>query len=135
MAANRAAGGPGLSKQSYMLFRKMREIDAVMTPALEGCVHEVHPEVSFTVISGAPMQHNKKTPAGRQQRLGILTEQGLPLDLFDPHPWKKKDAAPDDLVDAGVCALTAVRLARGLAMCLPADPPRDSTGLRMAIWA
>lgn len=135
MAANRAAGGPGLSKQSYMLFRKMREIDQLMSPVLEGCVHEVHPEVSFTAISGSPMQHNKKTPEGRAERLAVLTAHGLPAELFEPHPYRRKDAVPDDLVDAGVCALSAVRLARGEAISLPEDPPRDGKGLRMAIWA
>ncbi|MEO1038897.1 MAG: DUF429 domain-containing protein [Pseudomonadota bacterium] len=135
LARNRAAGGPGLSRQSFHLFAKMREIDTIMTPALEGCVHESHPELVFTVLNGAPMAHNKKAAEGRAERLRVLTEAGLPLSLFEPHPLTRSQAAPDDLVDAGALALTAQRLAQGQALSLPDDPPRDRRGLRMAIFA
>jgi len=134
-AANRAAGGPGLSKQAFNLFPKIREIDAAMTPALEGCVHEVHPELAFATLSGAPMAHAKRTAPGRAERLDVLAAAGLPADLFEPHPYPKSSAAPDDLVDAGVLALSAMRIAEGEALCLPEDPPRDERGLRMAIFA
>lgn len=132
---NRAAGGPGLSRQSFNLFAKMREIDAVMSPALEGCLHESHPELVFATLAGRPMAHAKRTPAGRAERLDVLAGQGLDPALFEPHAFKHKIAAPDDVLDAAACALAAVRLAEGNALCLPADPPRDDTGLRMAIFA
>ncbi len=134
-AANRAAGGPGLSKQSWNLFPKLREVDAVMAPTLEGCVHECHPELSFALIAGAPMAHPKRTGEGRAERLAVLERQGLPRALFDPHSFPRRQAAADDLVDAGVLALSAARIARGEAACLPGDPPRDARGLRMAIFA
>lgn len=132
---NRAAGGPGLSKQTWNIMPKMAEIDAVMSPQLEGCMHEVHPELSFAVLAGHPMTHPKRTKEGRAERLGVLAAQGLPRELFEPHPFKRRDAAPDDLLDAAAAALSAVRLADGSAISLPADPPRDETGLRMAIFA
>lgn len=132
---NRAAGGPGLSKQCWNIVAKMAEIDAVMTPQLEGCLHEVHPELSFATLAGAPMTHPKRTGEGRAERLAVLDAHGLPRDLFDPHPFRRRQVAPDDLLDAAACALSAVRIAGGRAVCLPEDPPRDSTGLRMAIFA
>lgn len=135
LAFNRTAGGTGLSKQSWNIMGKMREIDDLMSPLREGCVHEVHPELSFSQLSGAPMQHPKRQWEGRNERLKVLTDNGLPRDLFDPHPYKIKDVAKDDLLDAAVCARSAIRIARGEALCLPADPPRDAKGLRMAIWA
>jgi predicted RNase H-like nuclease len=134
-AANRAGGAKGLSKQCWMITPKMREIDAVMTPSLEGCVHEVHPEASFTALSGAPMAWPKRMPEGRDERLRVLRRAGFDVSLIEPHAFPKSQAAPDDLVDAAVCALSAARIARGQALCFPQNPPRDGRGLRMAIFA
>lgn len=134
-AANRAAGGKGLSKQSFNIFAKMIEIDRLMAPEKESFVFETHPETSFTAITGGPARFAKKTKEGRAERLDLLTLSGLPESLFHPHPYPRKAAAPDDLVDAGLCLLTALRIAQGSALRLPEDPPRDGTGLRMAIFA
>ena len=132
---NRAAGGPGLSKQSFHLFTRMREIDAAMSPALEGCVHESHPELVFAALTGAPMAENKKSAQGRTDRLAALIAHGLPEALLEPHPFARGRVAPDDLVDAGALALAATRIASGEAIRLPDEPPRDQRGLRMAIFA
>ncbi|MGY6628491.1 MAG: PfkB family carbohydrate kinase [Oceanicaulis sp.] len=134
-ALNRAAGGTGLAAQSFALFKKIRDIDDAMTPMLEGCVFETHPETTIAALTGAPAAHNKKTAEGRAERLALLIAHGLAQALFDPHPYKRGVAAPDDLIDAGLCLLTAQRIAAGTALCLPDDPPRDGRGLRMAIWA
>lgn len=133
---NRAAGGTGLSKQAFNLFAKIREVDAVMTPDLSrGVVFETHPEVSFTVLAGAPASYRKKTAEGRQERLALLTRAGLPEALFEPHPFKSSLCAPDDLIDAGLCVLTAQRIAAGEARSFPEAPPQDARGLIMAIHA
>ncbi len=135
MAANRAEGGPGLSKQAWNLFPKLREVDAVMRPDLEGVVFESHPELIFAAINGAPAIHPKRTPEGRAERLALLMAHGLPREVFEPHPFARKTCAPDDLIDAGLCALTARRIAAGVNLQLPQTPPRDGRGLRMAIFA
>tara|TARA_E500000318_G_scaffold35460_2_gene34630 strand:- start:189 stop:881 length:693 start_codon:yes stop_codon:yes gene_type:complete len=133
---NRAAGGPGLSKQAYHLFEKIREIDAVMTPDLSrGVVFETHPELTFAELSGEPAVHRKKTREGREERLALLVAQGLPEALFEPHPFKAGLCAPDDLIDAGLCVVTAMRIAGGEALRLPEDPPEDGQGLLMALHA
>jgi pyridoxal kinase len=133
---NRAAGGPGLSKQAYHLIAKIREIDDIMTPDLSrGVVFETHPELTFTEISGEPALHRKKTREGREERLALLVAQGLPEALFEPHPFKSGLCAPDDLIDAGLCVLTAMRIAGGEALRLPEDPPEDGRGLLMALHA
>ena len=133
---NRAAGGPGLSKQAYHLFEKIREIDEVMTPDLSrGVVFETHPELTFAELSGEPAVHRKKTREGREERLALLVAQGLPEALFEPHPFKAGLCAPDDLIDAGLCVVTAMRIAGGEALRLPEDPPEDGQGLLMALHA
>jgi predicted RNase H-like nuclease len=42
--------------------------------------------------------------------------------------------APDDVIDAAVVCLTALRRAKGTAECLPAQAPQDRYGIEMAIW-
>ncbi len=143
LEANRAGGGVGLSRQSFHLIPKMRELDAAMTPARQTQVRECHPELAFTLLNGGrPMRFMKKTPEGRVERIGVLEREGRGfglergfLDLGRHIGLRGAGAARDDLVDAAVAALAAVRIARGAAVTLPADPPRDAKGLRMEIVA
>lgn len=133
MDFNRQAGGPGLSAQSFALFAKLREADAAITPDMCARVYETHPEAGFAVLGGAPMRHNKKTAEGRAERLALLVRHGMPASLLDPHPFPRSRCAPDDVLDAAMCALSARRILAGEAMSLPADPPRDGRGLPMRI--
>lgn len=133
MALNRAGGGPGLSAQSFALFKKLREVDAVITPQMSDRVFETHPEAGFVVLNGAPLVHAKKTAEGRAERLALLVTHGVPAFLLDPHPFAKTRCAPDDVLDAAMCALTARRILDGKAISLPASPPLDGRGLPMRI--
>lgn len=134
-AAQRAQTGKGLSKQSWMIAPKMREIDAVMTPALQPRVREGHPELAFTVAAGAPMMAAKRSFHGVFERLRILHHLGL-----DPAPLAGGlppgiDAAPDDLIDACILAHVAARCVQGKAERLPTEPATDARGLVMEMWA
>jgi predicted RNase H-like nuclease len=40
----------------------------------------------------------------------------------------------DDYIDALVCGWTAVRVVRGEARRIPAEPEKDERGLRMEMW-
>jgi predicted RNase H-like nuclease len=79
------------------------------------------------------MQHGKKTKQGHEERL-LLLEPWFGEHL---HKAVRERAAlgcsPDDLLDAFAACWTAEGIYRGLGQTLPADPPRDSTGLRMEI--
>jgi len=133
LATNRTGNGVGLSKQSFHLFPKMREIDAGMTPQLQARVRESHPELAFAILAGAPMAHPKRTAEGRVERLAVLQALGYDRSLLDPHPFARKQVSPDDLLDAAVLALSAARIARGEALRLPAEPEQDGRGLTMEI--
>lgn len=131
----------GMSRQAFGLLPKIREVDRLMTPALQNTVYEAHPELAFTAAAGAPMRLNKKTTAGREERLQALsraTEPSLlhPSQLLSQglNALKRTQAAADDLLDGMVLTRTAYRIATARATCLPPAPPVDSLSLRMEIW-
>jgi predicted RNase H-like nuclease len=127
----------GLSIQSFNILPKIREVDQLMTSTLQRCIHEAHPELAFMSLAGAPLQHNKKTPEGRAERLRILESvfRGIRQTFEnDCLPFKRSAVATDDVLDAYVLAWTASRISTGRANRVPGDPPVDRKGLRMEIW-
>lgn len=128
-----------ISKQGFMLFPKIREIDAAMTADLCNRVYEVHPELAFWRLNGgAAMRTPKKiksrvNPDGMAERRSLLEARGFEPEFFEqPLP---RGVAADDFIDACACALIAIRIAEGTATSFPADPDVDERGLTIAIWA
>lgn len=150
----------GLSIQSFNILPKIREVDQLMTPGLQPRVHEAHPELAFMSLAGAPMQYNKKTQEGREERTRALERllqwKGTPLWLpfrraatshrdflrSQGRPYKKKGAtyiphshiAPDDILDAYILAWTALCISTGQAHRVPVNPLVDRKRLKMEIW-
>jgi predicted RNase H-like nuclease len=131
--ANRLAretSGPGISRQAHALRTKILEVDAwIGTTSLD--VREGHPEVSFRVLAGEPL-NSKRCWAGSNARRELLEREGVALD--DSLGDAGIKAAVDDVLDAAVMAWTARRIAGGAARALPATPPRDQAGRAVAIW-
>jgi predicted RNase H-like nuclease len=126
-----------VSKQAFYIFPKIREIDALMTPALQSRVYETHPEVAFWALNrDNPLELPKRLKTGRDLRLNLLAEAGyLPGFLSDTSRFRQHKVGKDDLLDAAVCSWTAARIATGKAYCFPNDPDTDANGLRMEIRA
>ena len=130
-----------VSKQTFNLFPKMREVDALMTPALQARVVECHPEAAFWAMNGeAPLALPKKVKSrpnepGLDLRRRLLAVAGWPVDFLQANPFRRAEAGADDLLDACACAWTALRVLRGKAHRFPANPPLDARGLRQEIWA
>ncbi|MFN0265004.1 DUF429 domain-containing protein [Tepidamorphus sp. 3E244] len=129
-----------VSKQAFHIFPKIREIDALMTPALQARVFECHPEAAFMQANGGPVPVPKKiagrvNPPGIAWRIALLAEVGLPKSMFAGGMSTTGRYAMDDLADAAACALTAWRILGGRAVRFPKDPVHDGHGLDMAIWA
>ena len=128
-----------ISKQGFFLFPKIREIDALMTPALEARIFEAHPELAFWRLNGEePVAEPKKikgkvSPDGMAARIALLTAEGFAPGFLDQK--LPKGAGRDDMMDATVLALVARRIAKGRATPFPQDFQRDARGLRVAIWA
>lgn len=128
--------GKKFSKQAFMLFPKMREVDAAITSHLQSRIFEVHPEVAFCAMNNdRPLPHAKKTAAGAELRRSLLTAGGFPLALLQHPQWKTSQAADDDILDACACCWSAQRIAAGNHLAFPAIPELDAHGLRMQISA
>lgn len=124
-----------LSQQSFNLFRKMREIDMAMTPALQERIHESHPEFAFCMLNDVePLPHSKKDPVGAAERQALLEDAGFESTLLTGRPFPRSKVTADDMLDAAVLALVAEKIHKGTARRVPRDPARDAKGLRMEIW-
>ena len=128
-----------VAKQMFYLFAKIREIDAAMSPAMQDRIVECHPEVAFWAINAkTSLDEPKKRksspyPPGLELRRNLLCGAGYTPELLAGPDCPRRDAAPDDLLDACATAWTANRLATGTAERFPAVPPEDGRGLRMEI--
>jgi predicted RNase H-like nuclease len=101
----RRTTGQGLSQQAWRLVPKMAEVDALAGGGAPFV--EVHPELAFATVLGAPLPRKRSWP-GIALRRRLLEELGLVLP--DRFPGDTA-AAPDDVVDAAVCAWVADGLA------------------------
>jgi len=127
---SRALTGRGLSVQAWNLVPKIREVAAFL-PGSPAPLSEVHPEVVFAALAGAPLAHPKTTWAGVRARHRLLAAAGLEVpDDIGP----AGSAAVDDVLDAAAAAWTARRLAAGTAVPMPDPPERDAAGRPVAIW-
>ena len=127
-AVNRRLSGQGVGAQAFGLKAKILEVDSWLRtrPTIE--VIEVHPEVSFAEMAGAPLPP-KHTPEGHDQRLATLAASGIAR----PSVLKGSGYAPDDVLDACAVAWSARRRATGDARRLPDPPEVFSDGIRAAI--
>lgn len=125
-ATNRAALGLGLSKQTWYLVPKIRDVHDWLTTAPTVTVVEAHPEVCFAAMNGGVLVEGKTTASGEALRRSLLTAHGLVVDAE-----RRTGVAVDDILDAAATAWTARRLVDGIAERLPPEP-RDH--LSPAIW-
>jgi predicted RNase H-like nuclease len=129
-----------ISKQTFFLFPKMREVDALMTPALQSRVIECHPELAFWALNGERALDEPKKVKSRPYEPGLELRRRLLRNAgYDPTLWRSatlraRDAGPDDILDALANSWSAARIADGKGRRFPASPDRDARGLAMAIW-
>jgi predicted RNase H-like nuclease len=118
--------GGGLSAQAWGLRAGLLEADQFR----RGCAHplyEVHPELSFAGLAGAPLRDSKHSAAGRTLRRALLAQAGIELPAAVP------GAATDDLLDAAAVAWSARRIAAGTAVVLTDPAQRADDGSEIGI--
>jgi predicted RNase H-like nuclease len=97
--------GKGLPAQSYQLFAKLREVDAVARTGRPRIV-EIHPECSLRELTGMVLSP-KRTREGQQQRTEALARIFGAIDL------RLRGARPDDVLDAYAVLWSAQRYVAG----------------------
>ena len=130
-ALNKRLTGSGISRQAFNLTEKILQVDRWL-PEAPCPVAEVHPELCFAAMAGAPLADSKSTWAGAATRSALLAAQGISLagDLG----LSGRQAAVDDVLDAAAVAWTAARIVAGAARRLPAEAERFSDQIDCAIW-
>ena len=126
-AANRAALGLGLSKQTWYLVPKIRDVRDWLATEPGVRVVEAHPEVCFAAMNGGVVVDGKTTAAGEAIRRSLLAAHGLAVDAR-----RSTGVAVDDVLDAAATAWTARRVADGVAERHPAEPADRPSP---AIWS
>jgi predicted RNase H-like nuclease len=127
-AANRRCReltGQGFSIQAWGLRAKLTEAGRYR----EACGHplyEVHPELAFGAMAGAPLAESKHTEAGRCLRRDLLARAGIAVSRVPLAPVT-------DALDAAAVAWSAWRIATGQAVILPDRPQHDRHGREIAI--
>ena len=117
--------GKGVSIQAWGLRAKLLEADRYRATC-EHPLYEVHPELAFCAMAGAPLAHGKHTAAGRDLRRDLLGLHGIAVPRVPLAPVT-------DVLDAAAVAWSAWRIATGRAVTLPDRPQRDRHGLEIAI--
>jgi predicted RNase H-like nuclease len=136
-ALNRELTGKGISQQTWGIVPRILDVDRLLRvpgPARRK-FREVHPEVLFWGLSGGrPMEHNKKTSDGAEERLdvllGVFPEASRVITALAGN--RPTGVTRDDFLDA-LCSAVVGRVGGGRLRTLPPDPPRDSRGLPMQI--
>ena len=131
----------GMSRQTFGILPKIREVDEVLSFKAPRLIYEAHPELAFALVAGRPMRLNKKRAPGHRERVSALRKL--------PAPWgdvlgrvlacgeicyRRSKVGRDDLIDAAILSWTASMIAAGQARSLPPAPPVDGLGRPMAIW-
>jgi predicted RNase H-like nuclease len=131
---NTQVNGKKLSKQSWNICNKIRQIDSLLCQNPDLMLRESHPEYMFQYLNdNLPLHSSKKTNEGIQERLNVIQR-------YHPHLFSQfKAVFPghfgklDDWVDAGILAIAASLAITSGFICLPDVPSTDARGLTMAI--
>jgi predicted RNase H-like nuclease len=120
----------GIAIQLWCIRDKLREVNEAMTPQQQSRLQETHPELVFWRLNKGGVVKNKKTEAGRKQRIALLKPHGF--DQIETWLENRRGTGigRDDLIDACACALAA----RAHNERIPSAPPKDCRGLRMEMW-
>ncbi|WP_164684062.1 DUF429 domain-containing protein [Vibrio maerlii] len=103
--------GKKLSKQTWYILPKVREVDALLAKNTKIQLRESHPEVVFKALQGEHLAFSKKILDGQQERMEIIARykpDWIPTLKAALESTKKSYAAADDLIDALALLLVAI---------------------------
>lgn len=109
---------------------KMAEVDAAMTPELQAAVREGHPEVTCCRLAGGPVLQKKDSAEGAETRLALIRRAFEARGWPPPAVPRVSGANRDDVIDALLMLVSAIRLDEGVAVVIPTELEVDERGLR-----
>jgi len=118
--------GQGFSAQAWGLRVKLLEADAYRGTCRHP-IYEVHPELAFGAMAGAPLAASKHTAPGRADRIRVLAEAGIEI------PGSAPVSVLGDMLDAAAVAWSARRIAAGQAVVVPGEPQLDDRGREITV--
>ena len=124
----------GLSKQSWNLVKKIKEVDEFIKNSNKTIIFESHPEIIFQVMKKDKVSTKKKNDEGIIERRNLLEKNGfnkvfLEKNLLAKDSFYKKD----DFIDACSLFWSANRAMAKTEVKIPNDIVLDSEGIIMQI--
>lgn len=132
---NRAFNGKGISRQSWNIVPRIRELDTLIQnrTELKTVLREAHPELNFLILNSFnPLEFNKKSKEGFKERLKILChycEDSETIVSRGLNQIPRSMAAPDDFLDTLSLAILADGVAKPLC-----EPDADALGIPVNLW-
>jgi predicted RNase H-like nuclease len=122
----------GLDAVTGKLMPRYREMAPEMAPYRQRQVYEVNAELSFFQLNeDLPLKYSKRTGAGQQERLALLTKKIPGLDRITDAELRGVPRA--HMLDVAAFLWTARRVFAKAATRIPEDPEWDESGLRMEL--
>lgn len=129
---SRQVTGSGLSQQTWRLVPKIAEIDE-LAEAWGAGLRECHPELAFRQLTAGERLPRKRSWDGLMRRRAVLA--GIGVVLPEVLPAGGHRAAPDDVLDAAVCAWVGAGIAGGAPLQPhPSQPGQVARGRPIAVW-
>ena len=124
--------GMGLSKQSWFLFKKIKEVDNFLKIKTRPKIFESHPELIFQVMKGAGVETKKSTHEGLMERINLLIMNGFDKKFIDKLINKKNSFYKnDDLIDSCALFWSAIRASKDKEIKIPEKIIKDDNGIIM----
>lgn len=137
---NRQQLGLGLSKQTWNITSKIKEVDQFLqlNPGHRNCIKEAHPELCFYGLNArVAMKYGKKCLEGKQERLAVLRgyhTKAAEIFRRSTELIKKKDALPDDIIDCLCLCITAEQIiTTERRIAIPTNVEQDELGIEMSM--
>jgi len=126
--------GMGLSKQSWNLVKKIKEVDEFIRNSNKTAIFESHPEIIFQVMKKDKVSTKKKNDEGIIERRNLLEKNGF-NKVFLERNLSAKDSfyKKDDFIDACSLFWSANRAIAKTEVKIPNDIVLDSEGIIMQI--
>ena len=126
--------GMGLSKQSWNLVKKIKEVDDFIRNSNKTIIFESHPEIIFQVMKRDKVSTKKKNDEGIIERRNLLEKNGF-NKVFLERNLSAKDSfyKKDDFIDACSLFWSANRAIAKTEVKIPNDIVLDSEGIIMQI--